>query len=102
MLPSPCHERDRWRTPVKARNRCRRPLLELPRGEVSAPFSGEGAAPVRFCHRGYPASTEPHVSSTSSNPRFLPVREGEDLPVFPREELGWAYRELSLSLENDL
>lgn len=69
---------------------------------MSARHSGEGLAPVRFCHRGYPASTEPHVSSTPSNPRFLPVREGEDLPVSPKEELGWAYRELSLSLESDV
>lgn len=40
---------------------------DLPRGEASAPFSCGDMAPFRFCHRGYPASTEPHTSSTSSD-----------------------------------
>lgn len=57
MLPSPCHERDRWRTPVKARSRCRRPLLELPRGEGGAP------SPVR--------EWRPFASVIAATPRAL-------------------------------
>jgi hypothetical protein len=44
--------------------------------------------PVRFCHRGYPASTEPHVSSTPSTPRSSGEEiSGEEIcPLFPKEE----------------
>jgi len=37
VLPSPCHERDLQRTPVKARCRSRQHLLSLPRREAGAP-----------------------------------------------------------------
>jgi len=102
MLPSPCHERDRWRTPVKARNRCRRPLLELPRGEVSAPSPVREWRPFASVIAATPRALNP-MSHQPRRPRAsFPVRESEDLPVFPREEFGWAYRELSLSLESDV
>jgi len=54
-------------------------------------FKRRGTAPVRFCHRGYPASTEPHTSSTSSNPRWVPSS---------RRKIGRAYREFSMTSDS--
>lgn len=100
MLPSPCHERDRWRTPVKARDRCRRPLLELPRGEVSAPspvrewrpFASVIAATPRALN---PMSHQPRRSRASREKIWI-------CPSSRGKSLAGHIRELSLSLESDV
>jgi len=100
-LPSPCHERDRRRAPVKACGRCHRPAPRVAerRGQRARIPLGKGS--------GRPFASVIAATPRALNPMFHQPRRtrasrGKICPSSRRKNLGWANREISLSLESDL